>query len=712
MPVESGHVIAERYRLVRPIGKGAQAAVWIADHLALGSQVAVKLMDPELVEQGDARERFRREATAAAQLRSAHVVHILDHGIDNGQPFMVMELLDGEDLFQRLERKGRLTLAEASVIVTQIARALARAHAAGIVHRDLKPENVFLVPNEDEEVAKVLDFGVAKFLEAGAAQRRTSAGTLLGTPHYMSPEQVRGVGEIDHRSDLWSLGVIAFQLTVGDLPFESEGVGDLLIKITMEKIPVPSKAYAPLPKTFDDWFAKACHRDPDLRFQTGRELAAALARVAGLIPAAESLRGLVVPVKGRSEPPGFDVDFDEVPSIPPPAPPPPEVVVPAVVAKPAPRAATPPAVAKAALSAVAAAPTEMQSEDIDDEWPDEPPAPSIPPPPVAATPPPRPVGAVVGAKPAAPAKPAAAPARPAVPPARLAIQPAKPATAAAPAARTATPPPPLAKLAKTPSESAESVRTAAPAAAVSSAIVSSDATADAKTALAKTEAETAARASDPAPVESAAAPEAAVVRAAPTPAPRVEPAAALAAPPPPPRPSATRTSSPPSSARASDPPRSKNQLSSTISGAAGDVIPPPELDGSRKKRAVLWVAAIALLGAGAIAVAVVQSQGTSKPAPGNAQPQSPTAQPRPTVATPPAPALAPAPPPSSSASGASSSSAAVDPGTSKRPIKGGSTAAPTAPRSVGPRKQQPAKDGEIVIDVPLPDREVPVPPAP
>src|SRR5436190_20962758 len=128
MSLVSGRVLNERYRLIKPLGQGSQAAVWVAEHLALSTQVAVKLIDPELATKSDARERFRREATAAAQLRSAHVVQILDHGIDGDQPFIVMELLEGEDLFERLNRRVRLTPAETSKIVTHVARALARAH--------------------------------------------------------------------------------------------------------------------------------------------------------------------------------------------------------------------------------------------------------------------------------------------------------------------------------------------------------------------------------------------------------------------------------------------------------------------------------------------------------------------------------------------------------------------------------------------------------
>jgi serine/threonine-protein kinase len=280
--IQAGQVLNERYKLVRPLGQGSQAFVWVAEHLALGSQVAVKLIDPELAKQEDARQRFAREATAAAKLRSAHVVQMLDHGIEGEQPFIVMELLDGEDLFDRLDRKRKLSIQETSKVVTQVSRALMRAHAEGIIHRDLKPENVFLVRNEDDELAKVLDFGVAKVVTpAKQVMVRTGVGTLIGTPHYMSPEQVKGITEIDHRSDLWSLGVIAYQCVTGQLPFDSEGVGDLLIKITLHEPVKPSTLSPELPQAFDDWFKKACAKEPDQRFQTAREMADALVKLTG-----------------------------------------------------------------------------------------------------------------------------------------------------------------------------------------------------------------------------------------------------------------------------------------------------------------------------------------------------------------------------------------------------------------------------------------------
>jgi serine/threonine-protein kinase len=311
MTSNADRVLNGRYRLVRPVGHGAQASVWIADHLALRTQVAVKLIDPDLARKPDARDRFQREAMAAAQLRSAHVVQILDHGIDDGQPFIVMELLDGEDLFDRLERQGRLTLRETSRIVTQVARALTRAHAAGIVHRDLKPENIFLVANDDDEVAKVLDFGVAKISEpARRPMHRTRFGQLIGTPHYMSPEQVQGITEVDSRADLWSLGVIAYQCATGTLPFDSEGMGDLFVKITSGELPVPSRDASTLPEAFDAWFAKACARALDARFEGARAMAQALAEVVAAAPP-EPVPSLPTPPRRAAAD-----DADERPSLP------------------------------------------------------------------------------------------------------------------------------------------------------------------------------------------------------------------------------------------------------------------------------------------------------------------------------------------------------------------------------------------------------------
>ncbi|MEO7037625.1 MAG: serine/threonine-protein kinase [Polyangiaceae bacterium] len=275
-------VLAGRYRLDERLGAGGMGSIWRAQHLVLAAPVAVKLIDREAVPDEETLARFMREAQSAATLRSPHVVQILDYGVDDQLPFIVMELLDGENLAQRIRRLERLPSADTARIVTHIGRAVGRAHEAGIVHRDLKPENVFLIRNEDEEIAKVLDFGVAKVATAalGAEGTRTRTGSILGTPYYMSPEQAQGNKTVDTRSDLWSLGVIAFECLTGKRPFYSDGLGDLVLQICIRDIPIPSEV-ASVPIGFDAWFAKACAREPEARFQSARELTDALREVLG-----------------------------------------------------------------------------------------------------------------------------------------------------------------------------------------------------------------------------------------------------------------------------------------------------------------------------------------------------------------------------------------------------------------------------------------------
>lgn len=273
-------VLGAKYRLVRPLVAGGMGTVWIAEHLNLRSAVAVKLLSRELAETEEAEQRFLREACTAASLRSPHVVQILDHGVDAGTPFIVMELLDGESLGSRLQREQRLGPAQTERIVRHVARAVGRAHEAGIVHRDLKPSNIFIVANEEEEIVKVLDFGIAKISDGwtSAQAARTRTGTFLGTPGYVSPEQAEGASNIDHRTDIWSLGVIAFECLLGRPPFVAESFGSLLLAICSRSLPVPSEQ-GPVPRGFDDWFARACARAPEQRFQSAREAAQELRRV-------------------------------------------------------------------------------------------------------------------------------------------------------------------------------------------------------------------------------------------------------------------------------------------------------------------------------------------------------------------------------------------------------------------------------------------------
>ncbi|RYZ06047.1 MAG: serine/threonine protein kinase [Myxococcales bacterium] len=256
-------------------------SVWLASDLSLDSTCAIKLVDPDKVGNEEVRVRFQREARAAAQIRSANVVDVFDHGLWQGVPFIVMEYLQGEDLGARLDRVGRLDLRQTYDIVAQVARALVRAHAMGIVHRDLKPENIFLVPGDDHEVAKVLDFGIAKLDQYSLRDKTTKTGSFMGTPYYMSPEQARGKN-IDWRSDLWALGIIVFQCLTGKPPFESEALGDLMGMILYDPIPRITDRDSSLPPEVEQFWERAINRDRELRFQSAKELADALAETAML----------------------------------------------------------------------------------------------------------------------------------------------------------------------------------------------------------------------------------------------------------------------------------------------------------------------------------------------------------------------------------------------------------------------------------------------
>src|SRR5512133_1998676 len=297
-----GRVLAEKYHLTERLGEGGFGSIWRAEHLVLRSPVAVKLIDLDMARKDGAVERFLREAPATAALRSPHVVQVLDYGVDKEQPFIVMELLEGENLAERLEREKRLPLLEVVRIVTHVARAIGKAHELGIVHRDLKPENIFLVNTGDEEVVKVLDFGVAKFASSPELNpdTYTKTGALIGTPYYMSPEQAQGNKTVDSRSDLWALGVITFEMITGQRPFDGDALGDLVLTICVRSISVPSSV-ASVPEGFDAWFAKAVERDPNARFQSAREMALALIQ---LIDSGFGDDTGAIALLGRANPPG------------------------------------------------------------------------------------------------------------------------------------------------------------------------------------------------------------------------------------------------------------------------------------------------------------------------------------------------------------------------------------------------------------------------
>ncbi len=276
-----GTVINQRYVLVEPFGRGGMGAVWRATQLSVNAPVAVKLINAELAKSTRAIARFELEARAVAALRSAHVVQLIDFGVDDalGLPFIVMELLEGESLAQRLRKQGQLSVPQTTLVLTHVCRAIARAHAVGIIHRDLKPDNIFIVTNEEEPLVKLLDFGIAKFAQPGNLSHATDTGAVVGTAFYMSPEQIRG-DAVDSRADLWALGVVAFECLTGTLPFPAATIGELTLQICIDPIPLPS-ASGRVPTRFDSWCVKALHRDKEQRFQTARELLEAFVDATG-----------------------------------------------------------------------------------------------------------------------------------------------------------------------------------------------------------------------------------------------------------------------------------------------------------------------------------------------------------------------------------------------------------------------------------------------
>ncbi|HEY4160295.1 MAG TPA: serine/threonine-protein kinase [Polyangiaceae bacterium] len=281
----AGAIIGGKYRLERELGRGAMGTVWSAVHLTLGQRVAIKLISAEHSQSTEARQRFSTEAKAAARLRSRFVVQVYDDGeTPSGTPYIVLEYLEGETLEQRLEREHTLPLNDAVRVTRHVARALSRAHAQGIVHRDLKPGNVFLTRLDEEEygwLAKVLDFGIAKVDDLGRAST-TRAGTVLGTPLFMSAEQVRGASQVDARADLYALGMVFYNMLTADYAFNGESFSDILIAICTEPLPDLRKLAPSVPASVGAWFQKACAREAADRFQSAAEMLEALEMAVGV----------------------------------------------------------------------------------------------------------------------------------------------------------------------------------------------------------------------------------------------------------------------------------------------------------------------------------------------------------------------------------------------------------------------------------------------
>jgi serine/threonine-protein kinase len=316
MDVDVGRVVAGKYELVRLLGRGSMGEVWVGHHKSLGEHVAVKLLSQnpspqeELEDPATAAARFRFEAQVAAKLsrRTRHIVRVTDHGEEDGLAYLVMELLEGETLDAVLARDGRVPLATVVKIVTQVARALAHAHAEGVFHRDLKPANLFLTRDEEGKLlVKLLDFGIARVTHAHRVQSAftTAKGLIFGTPSYMSPEQARGSPRLDFRCDLWALATLAYEALSGELPIDGTDTDDMMQNLCAGRT-VPLRRRDPqLPAVLEPFFARAFSDAIGARFQSASDLAKAFAAAAA--PA------LALDRQGPTDPPPPLVDRPATP---------------------------------------------------------------------------------------------------------------------------------------------------------------------------------------------------------------------------------------------------------------------------------------------------------------------------------------------------------------------------------------------------------------
>ncbi|HSE98643.1 MAG TPA: serine/threonine-protein kinase, partial [Blastocatellia bacterium] len=277
-----GNVFDNKYRIEERIGQGGMGRVYRATHIHMDHTVALKVLHPELASDQVAMERFRREARAAAQIHHQNAVAVTDFGVtkDNTIAYLVMEFLDGYDLSQKIERQRHLGFDEAFHITRQICAALQAAHSKGIIHRDLKPDNIWLVEGSDgSDLVKVLDFGIAKLKSTTEMIKLTQQGAIVGTPHYMSPEQCRGE-DLDPRSDVYSLGVILYEMLTGEVPFQARTAVGVVIKHATESPRPPRRVRTDMPQQVEDVVLRALEKKREQRqssaLQVAQEFEAAL----------------------------------------------------------------------------------------------------------------------------------------------------------------------------------------------------------------------------------------------------------------------------------------------------------------------------------------------------------------------------------------------------------------------------------------------------
>jgi eukaryotic-like serine/threonine-protein kinase len=279
-PVQEGDLLAGKYRVEKVLGFGGMGVVVSAFRGDLEQRVAVKFLSQAAAERPDAAERFRREARAAAKIRSEHVARVLDVGtLDTGLPYMVMEFLEGNDIADELRQHRWLPIVEAVEFILQATEALAEAHAAGVVHRDLKPGNLFLARRADgSRRVKVLDFGISKALSGTSVEELslTKTAALIGSPLYMAPEQMRSAKDVDTRADIWSLGAMLYEMLTGQPPYTGESVPQLCAALLHDD-PIPLRQHRPeIPEGLEQAVLRCLMKDRNHRFPTVFELGRAL----------------------------------------------------------------------------------------------------------------------------------------------------------------------------------------------------------------------------------------------------------------------------------------------------------------------------------------------------------------------------------------------------------------------------------------------------
>ncbi len=281
-----GSIFAGKYRVEKVLGQGGMGLVLAARHLGLDEPVAIKVLLPAMMQVAGMVERFTREARASAKIKNDHVVRVTDvDALPSGVPFMVMERLDGIDLSDHCKSVGPLPIADAVRYLLETCSAIGEAHAMGIIHRDLKPANLFLARRRDGATSiKVLDFGISKAMQSLGEHTVTVAGTVLGSPSYMSPEQIAAVRDLDGRTDLWSLGVILYQLVTGRVPFPAETLTQLCALVLQTEPRRPGELRPDLPPGLEAVILRCLEKDRARRFGSASELAAALLPFAGQTP--------------------------------------------------------------------------------------------------------------------------------------------------------------------------------------------------------------------------------------------------------------------------------------------------------------------------------------------------------------------------------------------------------------------------------------------